>query len=334
MEQARDSLADSKLRMGGRKEERFREIDIVDAVMGRVRRLDNGPRKARRPRRLTKTAVLAAAGSLVLLGSVAGYAATEYVKLKDSQGRVVIETIEASKFELPKDIGQRMSEYRDRVHAALKQDEMAAYYIKDDEVNAYAAIDQIDFESKLEYDTYGDYESRMQSAKAPYLPKPDSLPRGYEFEFGKLTPRPPLRGDPGNEFEQIRDRLKSAAEAAKKGEILFMETVKWKSILNSKLVFAKGSAKIELLATTGAENGTPKATISQRESDRSESVRLSDAQQAVYVRDDGLEATNTNTLAWYDEASNIYYSIYADSSVTRDEMLRIGKSIVQAAGDR
>ncbi|RUS45463.1 hypothetical protein [Cohnella sp. AR92] len=326
--------ADEKLRATLGKTEPFREIDIVDAVMDRVRAMNRGQRRTVPPRRLTKAAVLAATGSILLFGSVVGYAATEYAKLKDSKGKVVFETVPASGYTLPNKISERILEYRNRVHDKLKQDEMAAYYVKDDKVSAYAAMEQIDFESKLEYDVYGDYEEKMKKTKAPYLTVPSYLPEGYSFERGELTPRPPLRGEAGGEFEKIRGRLLTAAQNAKNNEVLFMEIVQWKKILNSKLVFSKQNAKLSLLATTGAENGEAKSTFSQRGADRSETVTLSNTQQAIYVRDNGQGGASSNSLGWYDETSNTFYSIYADNTVTREEMLKIGKSLVQAAEKR
>lgn len=317
----------------------FRDVNITQSVMNRIYRLNDESSKDRRRKPLRRSAVVAMISVVMLLGTLTAYAAKEYVQIRDSKGRTVIEAVEAGPMysSYPKAVSEQFEAYRQRVIKQLQPGQMLAYYINDDKLNVYDKASPIKFEFNGTYDSYRDYLEKLRHIQAPQLKMPEYLPQGYVFRSGTISPRPPMRGDKDHSaYDQLQQKLLEKAAATKGTERLIVEPVEWTSTLGVSLNISNGSSFINVMAQTGPDNPAhgERATVSQAATATSETVRIGD-QEVLYMNDRSPEADLPHYLSWYNERSNIYYTIMdsKDSKLDRETMLQMAESMMKQANN-
>ncbi|GLX68660.1 hypothetical protein [Paenibacillus glycanilyticus] len=313
----------------------YRDIDLTQSVMKRIYLLNVRNSKVKRRISFQRSTVAVALSAVMLLGALTAYAANEFIQIRDSKGRTVIETVQPGPvYSFPAEVSKQFEAYRQRVLAQLQPGQMIAYYIHDDKLNAYDKLNPIKFESNTSYISYAEYLHKLKQVSAPQLEIPDDLPKGYLFKLGQISPRPPMRGDKDHSaYDKLQTELLSRAAAAKgSGDKLVMMPVEWTNTLGVNLNFSNGTSYINVMAQNGPDHPEHggKASFSQSPNVKSESIWIGD-QEALFMKDDDREAANPHLLSWYDESSNIYYSIMDSqgSKLTKENIIQIARSIIE-----
>lgn len=309
----------------------YRSVDLVQSVMARISRLNDARPGGRRRKPLRRTAVIAALSGAVLLGALTAYAATNYAHIHYLNGKIDIKAVPAgTPYSYPADVSKQFEAYRQRVREMLRPGQMLAYYINDDKLNSYDKANPIKFEYDVAFGSYEDYLQKLKQVSAPRLEKPDDLPKGYVFKQGQIFPRWPIHGDEA--FNRLQADLLTRAASSKDGDKLIVEPVEWNRALGTNLDFTNGTSVLNLLAQVGPDDPRQgsRTTIGQPASATSETIRIGD-QEAFYMSDDSPDSHTPHYLFWYDEQTNVYYTIgdSKGSKLARQDMLRIAESMIK-----
>jgi hypothetical protein len=326
MERTQYSVEDEALRRYATANDYFRSIEVTEKVMKRISRLDGGQvRKGYKP--IKRTALLTALTTLILLVSATAYATTEFLQIRNAAGWTIVKTENWPPTPDTK-MWRLISEYDKRVRAALQPGEIVAYYINDEAINAYDKPNKLKYAwESVKYTDYADYMKAMKRDSAPRLTQPGYLPEGFAYSYGEFSPKYSLPGDKGNsEYKQIMELFikKAMTSHDDDNDKLFIEPLKWTKSMQAALYYSKGKTEISLQATKTIGLG-----LNQPDGSKAEKVTIK-GQETIYVHKGSASTFFTNQIGWFDEKMSIAYYIAdtSESNLTREEFLRIAKSMI------
>ncbi|MEC0239286.1 DUF4367 domain-containing protein [Paenibacillus dokdonensis] len=333
------SVEDKSLRqMGGvplAEDPVIRDFDVTDKVMDRVYKMGGWKQRfaARfhlRPRIAITSLIL-----LVIMGaSVTGYAASQYLEFRNSQGEVVLKTAKQQETTaFIKSYSELLGTYSQKVRDQLQQGEYAAYYIKDDVINKADIANPIKFEYKwVEYRSFGSLQNEIKRTKAPALNEPSHLPTGYHFDFGYVYPSyqyPMPSTNP--DYLKLKDELIRQSNSAAKGEKVFMKKLSWQQADFTLARYVKGSDY--MIVTVRNLQPDSRMTVFQNDQDTAEKVSMKGT-DAYYIKSSDKTKQSTyaskNRLGWRDDQHNLYYEIYDNlgSKLTKQDFVQLAEDMI------
>ncbi|WP_339811909.1 hypothetical protein MKY63_05510 [Paenibacillus sp. FSL R7-0189] len=229
--------------------------------------------------------------------------------------------------------------YKEQVLARLNTGEMAAYYVKDAELNklelglGYGNQLQFAFISPV-YSKYQDFVKELKNVGDFWPGLPSSLADGYEFEQGTFNAAPLYRSL-DTEYEEILEQFQKKATTDKTGQKLFMEKIAVNSIDNAEVTYHKGHERITLSLRQSAFRGyTMQVSILEGQTAEKWSV-TGTGKEAVFIAagtGKGKKAwSSQNRLYWYDEATQMVLSLSdkQESKLTREQWQKIATSFIR-----
>ncbi|MFC4598915.1 hypothetical protein [Cohnella hongkongensis] len=306
-----------------------REIDVRDRVMERIAGRQGSRRRrgnfefVRRP-----AAVVAFLVGVALLTSITGYAANQYLQLKNSRGEVVLRTKEQGKYNpYEAELSDRLGQEWEKLQPLLEPGELAAYYVKDAELDA-DRWNRIHFGYvPLPHDDYDAFLVQLRDTNGPALPQPGYVPEGYVFENASVQARyGPL--PPSPEYETLVDELLAEAESAADNRKLFYRVLPWSEASGANLQYHKGEAVLNLFAYKSNGNSMLPLTPEMN----AEKAVAGGTEMMIYESEEGGDARKyfRHRAIWYGTQAGAFYVIADDPKhpLDKQELIRIAESMI------
>lgn len=313
----------------------FRTFDVTDKVMNRISNKADRKRGWMAAVRLRPGfAVPAMITFLVLGASVTGYAASQYLELRNSKGDVILDTAKAPEStDFITKYTQLLAEYVGQAKEQLQPGEFAAYYIKDDFIEQADQANPVKFTYKEnKFSSFSSLHKEIQRTGAPSFSNPSRLPDGYQFEYGYVYPAENLSVDllDNAEYRTLADELRQEAEKAPSGDKLFMKKLSWDKADFTLARYAKGSDTI----TISVRNIGPgsKLTVIQNDQDYAEKLNIN-GMEVFYINSGettGPVIASTHRLGWMDDSNHLLYEIYDNqgSRLAKEDLVKIAEDLL------
>lgn len=311
---------DEELKSHSVSDNHFRAIDLRNRVsQGIGRRKEDRIARVRLVKRKT---LISLAATCILLISFTAYAATGHLQIFNSQGKVVLHTEEPNPYSYPDKLIRELELYRQQVLSQLEPGELAAYYIKDDDVNTlngYDTVNPVKFEKAPEYyRSYSQFLAEQTRTTAPPVKLPRELPKKLTFAYGQVDPAVPI----GEEREPLKQRLIERANADTSSEKLFVEKLSWTKAWNTLMYLSDGKSDtaVTIMGGYGLSASIPK------EADDVAEIIMLNQQEAIYQKNTSGE----EKLTWYDNKQGIVYTIMVNKSglLSKQELIKMGESMI------
>ncbi|WP_211746109.1 DUF4367 domain-containing protein [Paenibacillus sp. Marseille-Q4541] len=302
----------------------FRNIEVTSKVMQDIEILHHKKNSGRHS--FKRRTVMSLIVSSVLLVSLTAYAATGHIQILNTKGEVVVKTIDVPT-SMPLKWSNQVEEYRKRVLGTLMPGELAAYYIKDDyinKINGYDTVNPIKYEYlPVDYHSYEDFQREQDRTSAPFLKKPEYLPKDVSFSYGQITPIGPLPfGNEKRKYDQLKQSLVDKADSSKTEDPLFIEKLDWTKASSTLLYLSSGknSTAISIVASYGS-----KLSLTQEMNATSEKIQLKNV-EAIYLN----KESGGDVIAWYDSKLSVAYTIMVNEEdvLSKKELLKMAESMI------
>ncbi|WP_223069101.1 DUF4367 domain-containing protein [Paenibacillus caui] len=310
-------------------------FDVTDKVMDQVYQMEQRKEgltaKMRlRPGIAAPTMIL----FLVLGASFTGYAASQYLEFRNSNGDVVLNTAKADE---PTDFSKQYTEllgmYSQQVKDRLQPGEFAAYYVKDDFINNADKQNPVKFEYKwAEFSSFSSLQDEIKRTQAPLLNNPSHLPDGYLFDYGYVYPAvmyPNLLEDV--EYRTLADELIQESESAPAGEKLFMKKLNWEKADFTLARYAKGDDYVNISVRT-VNPDSKLTTVIQKDQDSAEKLTIKGTEVFYIKSGETNQSSNArkNWIGWRDDNNHLLYEIYdnQDSQLTKQDLMKIAEDVL------
>lgn len=299
----------------------YRSIDVTDQVMRRVRS-SNEHRAGNRFFKRTTGAAVSSICALLLLASITVYAASEYIQIRNADGRVIVKT-ENFPYTLPSSIAEKMDDYRKRVRDTLAPGQMAAYYINDETILTYDRINPLKYEHlPVKYNSYGSYREELQHRmNGTEILVKEKLAEGFDYKYGEIIPMWPISaGETAEEYHRLLSLLQ--ARALVSTDDLFIEPFSWSSALGGTIYYINNKQERLVLNMINGKG----LSMSQPKEAEAEKVTMKD-QEVIYIWDHDKQS---HTAGWMDEKNKMTYSLMGvnKSGLSKKQFLRVVESLV------
>lgn len=316
---------------------RVQAVDVTDKVMSQIYQKAERKHSLNAKMRLRPgLAVPAMITFLVLGASVTGYAASQYLEIRNHKGDVILATAQAPEpTEFTTKYTELLAGYVEQVQEQLQPGEFAAYYVKDDIMEQADQANPVKFTYKeAKFTSFGSLQKEIQRTGAPSFNPPSHLPDGYQFDYGYVYPEENLSVELLNnaEYRTLADQLRQEAEAAPAGDKLFIQTLDWDRADFTLARYTKGSGGITIsVRNLGAGS---RLTVFQNNQDQAEKLSINGT-DVFYINSskatDPVLASN-HRLGWLDDKSHLLYQIYdnQESKLTKEELVTIAEELLAA----
>ncbi|WP_150275376.1 hypothetical protein [Paenibacillus tepidiphilus] len=306
--------------------EQLPRIEVTRQVMGRIAALEAG-RTRRGPRLMGKTAAAAGMLTMLLLVTVTAYAATEYIQIRNSAGKVKVQHVQDDTG-WPK-IGPDNPEnssgnpYEWKVQSLAKPGELMAYYVRGTEPSTPESALQFSYKEQRLTD-YSAFIKEMKRTGAPLLPQQAG---GYAFKYGGVYANHPgtaeLESDPV--YRQALSELVGEARTDKTRN-LFVKAVPWSKAAGVNATYTKGGAVVGILATP--LNGA-NIQVGQKAETTAEIIEV-EGREVVYNHTVRPEVSY-HYLNWYNEKQDHYYTVstYGDRELSKEQLLQLAGELIR-----
>ncbi|MFP4976541.1 DUF4367 domain-containing protein [Paenibacillus sp. CN-4] len=309
---------------------RVQTFDVSAQVMERVYRqagVKPGRKTAAAAGRFRKGFALPAmAAVFVLCASVTGYAASQYLEFRNSQGDIVMDTAVAPKeTDASKMYSQAYWQQHETAKSRLQPGEYGAYYVKNS-TDPGRNIQYVYHENEL--DSIAGLQREIERTGAPSPSLPEHPLKEYTFDFGYVTPVHAAGLDSAAQ-ETLKKRLIAEAEAAPQEEGLFVSKLDWSTSDFTFVRYSSGRHYVNLTVSR-IEPDVTKTTIMQNEQDAAEKLSIGGT-EAYYIRSggpDGPVNAGTNRLGWIDETRALQFNLSddSDSPLSKADLVKMAET--------
>ncbi|WP_019914019.1 hypothetical protein [Paenibacillus sp. HW567] len=311
-------------------ERQLYDIEVTDKVMARIRTLDlklHHRQSTRRIRFAGKTTAFTGMMAMLLLITVTGYAASEYIQIRNKAGEVKVQEIPVPNKDLNPAVPAPYYKYAYKIMDFAKPGELIAYYYRGEKLYE-GAKSALQFARKeLRLTDYGQFLAEMKKLKTPILPKEA---KGYVFDNGDITPGSPSdeQYDDNPLYRQTLDEL--IAEARQNtGRNLFMKAVPWTEASSVSGRYTKQGAVIGITAYL-MKGGSMQV---YQDSNMSTEKLTVEGREILYTdvsRPDIKPGFGYHYLNWYNEKQDVYYTIstYGNGVLTKEKLLELAAELI------
>ena len=158
------------------------------AIMHKVRQIHQ-KKQGRNAGNRKKTLIIAMLTAILILSSISAYASQYLIQIKNNEGEVILSTIKPWKYS-SRNITPNVKETEEELSKRLKPGEQAVYYIKDQHLTSSTRKYPLNyFYMATKHPNYQELAKEIEEKDAPLLRKPDYVPEGYRFDFGRIQIR-------------------------------------------------------------------------------------------------------------------------------------------------
>ncbi|WP_235613274.1 hypothetical protein [Paenibacillus sp. LC231] len=296
------------------------EVDVTPAIMHKVRQIHQ-KKQGRNAGNRKKTLIIAMLTAILILSSISAYASQYLIQIKNKEGEVILSTIKPWKYSESEYNAKRKKETEEELSKRLKPGEQAVYYIKDQHLTSSTRKYPLNyFYMATKHPNYQELAKEIEEKDAPLLRKPDYVPEGYRFDFGRIQIRnEPVWGTPG--YESLLNELKEQAEKSDEEQGLYYKIVPWFKIASTGMEYRKGDNRIRILAF--AREKGPKAGVLTNQA-----VKLTvNGKEMIFSAD---QTNETRSLTWLSDSEEVLYIITDDPKdpLSKDEFAKIAAGLV------
>ncbi|CAM3242754.1 DUF4367 domain-containing protein [Paenibacillus taichungensis] len=316
-------------------EEEFRNFDVTDKVMTRVRKLAAHKRGLDARARIRHRVVVPGLTAMFVLGvSVTGYAASQYIEFLNNKGEVVLNTaVVKEPTDFVTNYTNRLGFYTNQIKEQLQPGDYVAYYLKDELINNADKLNPVKFEYKwIEYSNFSSLQAEITRTQAPVLKSITHLPQGYQFDYGYVYPADLYTNHLADAaYLKLTDELKRQAESSSDGQRVYIQKLNWNKADFSLARYVKGKNVVTVTATRIFPDS--KVTIFQDDQAKAEKLNIQ-GNEVYYIQSDNRDReTNSVTyhrIGWRDDHNQLLYEISnnADSNLGKEDLVKIAEEML------
>ncbi|GIP26356.1 hypothetical protein J23TS9_14860 [Paenibacillus sp. J23TS9] len=300
-------------------------IDVTSAVMRKVHQYEGRRKSDLRAGTRRRMALIASFCAVVLLSSITVYAGTRFIEIRNHEGKIVITSIAQQSNPYANYYINVLDKYEAELKKKLKPGEMAAYYVKDKQIQAAETLNPVHFlYVPYMHRSYDELSKEMQTTDTPQIQEPTYMPKGYLFDTGSIQAKPePFAGTP--EYEQLLAELKAMAEKSTDEQALFYKMIPPTKGASSMIRYRKGDHQINIVAFSKPTNSTV-----QVPSGNAEKLVVNGKEMLLSSPESGSAATYTRILTWLDATGHVLYNITDDAKdpLSKEEFAKIAAGIM------
>ncbi|WP_236575651.1 hypothetical protein [Paenibacillus sp. USDA918EY] len=300
------------------------QIDVTSAVMSRIYQYE-GKNSSQRSGARPRMVLVASFCAVVLLSSITVYAGARFIEIRNHEGKIVITSIAEQSNPYANYYINILNKYEAELKKKLKPGEMAAYYIKDKQIQAAETLDPVHFlYVPYMHRSYDEFAKEMQATDTPQLREPTYMPEGYLFDTGSIQAKPePFVGTP--EYKQLLAELKAMAEKSPNEKALFYKMIPPTKGASSMIRYRKGDYRINIIAFSKPTDSTV-----QVPSGNAEKLTVNGKEMLLSSTESGSAASYHRRLTWLDATGHVLYNITDDARdpLPKEEFAKIAAGIM------
>ncbi|MWV43346.1 hypothetical protein GRF59_06840 [Paenibacillus sp. HJL G12] len=300
------------------------QIDVTSAVMRRVHQYEGRKSELRLGTR-RRMALIASFCVVILLSSITVYSGTRFIEIRNHEGKIVITSIAQQSNPYANYYANLLSKYEDKLKKKMKPGEMAAYYVKDKQIQAAETLNPVHFlYVPNTHRSYEEFAKEMQTTDTPQLREPTYMPEGYLFDTGSIQAKPePFPGTP--EYEHLLAELKAMAEKSTDKQALFYKLIPPTKGASSMIRYRKGDYEIRIIAFSKPGDSTVQVM-----SGKAEKLMVDGMEMLLSSPESGPGATYNRKLTWLDTNGHVLYTITDDlkDPLSNEEFAKIAAGMI------
>ncbi|GGH21433.1 hypothetical protein [Paenibacillus segetis] len=301
------------------------DFNVSPIIMDKIHQVHHfkTPKRKFKGRRPVFITIISA---VLLLSSLTAYASSQWIHIRNKEGKIVISTKEQQYNQFGEYFAQLLNKYLDELKKKLDPGELAVYYIKDEQINEADKWNPLRYYYRpILHRNYDDLAKEMKETDAPFIQEPTFVPEGYIFESGNISTQFDYFANTP-EYQNILDELKGMAETSQEDKALFYKIVPWSKAVSTIIKYQKGEHELTIIAFAKSSDSP-----AQIYTNNAEKLIVGGTEMLFYTNSTGSKTQQVgHRLTWLDENKHALFMILDDPKdpLSRDIFAKIAEGMI------